>query len=164
MKWCKRQKSLCVRACTKAKRSNDALKHEEVALLLVFRQQYPVVIKCFAGFPAKFRKQIINSHLWTLISAHIKDNRTIVHHEGTISEFKCLMHVVCDHKAGKFTLRYYLLGKCEDFLGTCRVECGSMLVKQQNLRSNERCHKKRECLTLSAWKKSDRLLILDKPE
>ena len=68
------------------------------------------------------------------------------------------MHVVGDHEAGDLFLRHDALGQLQHFLGGGRVQGGGVLVQQEELGGDERCHQQGQRLPLAAGKQAHRLL------
>ena len=78
-----------------------------------------------------------------------------MHHYEAVAVFDGVLHIVRYHEGGKFVFMNDLVAQRQHVRSGFRVERRSMFVKEQHLRFSQRCHKKRDCLTLTAGKKPD---------
>ena len=123
----------------------------------MFRQPYDflsekcgVVCKLRAADLFEFLEKSFDGQLLFFFPANVKYDAAVVHHYEAVAVFDGVLHIVRYHEGGKFVFMNDLVAQRQHVRSGFRVERRSMFVKEQHLRFSQRCHKKRDCLTLTA--------------
>ena len=91
------------------------------------------------------------------LAADVQNDLSAVHHQCPIAERERGAHIMRHHQARQLLFRRDARGHGKDLLCRTGVERCGMLVEQQELRSGDRRHQKRQRLPLTAGQEPHRL-------
>ena len=126
-------------------------------IFLVVGEQNAVVVQVLPRAGTEALQQIVHGEALTLLSADVQHHPSGIHHEGSAAQLQGVFHVVGDHEAGNALPLHDFPGEAEHLLRRGRVQCGGVLVQQEQLGGHHGGHEQCQGLPLTAGEEAHRL-------